>query len=116
MCARAGECEGRVGMPIKAQLFITCLAEQFFPDVLTGMVGLLERLGVQVAFPEAQTCCGQPFFNSGYRDQAREMAVKWLEVFGSSDGYIVSPPATCCGASGCGRSPRRSSPRSGGWR
>ena len=65
-------------MPIKAQLFITCLAEQFFPDVLTGMVGLLERLGVQVAFPEAQTCCGQPFFNSGYRDQARDMAVKWL--------------------------------------
>jgi Fe-S oxidoreductase len=58
-------------MAIKAQLFITCLAEQFFPDVLKGMVGLLERLGVQVAFPEQQTCCGQPFFNSGYRTQAR---------------------------------------------
>ena len=40
-------------MAIKAQLFITCLAEQFFPDVLKGMVGLLERLGVQVALPES---------------------------------------------------------------
>ena len=69
-------------MAIKAQLFITCLAEQFFPDVLKGMVDLLERLGVQVAFPGEQTCCGQPFFNSGYRTQARELAIKWLEVFG----------------------------------
>ena len=53
-------------MAIKAQLFITCLAEQFFPDALKRMVGLLERLGVQVAFPDEQTCCGQPFFNSGW--------------------------------------------------
>jgi L-lactate dehydrogenase complex protein LldE len=82
-------------MAITAQLFITCLAEQFFPGVLTGMVGLLERLGVRVAFPESQTCCGQPFFNSGYRDQAREMALKWLDVFGSTDGYIVSPSGSC---------------------
>lgn len=82
-------------MAIKAQLFITCLAEQFFPNVLKGMVALLERLGVQVAFPEEQTCCGQPFFNSGYRTQARELAVKWLEVFGRTDGYIVSPSGSC---------------------
>jgi L-lactate dehydrogenase complex protein LldE len=82
-------------MAIRAQLFITCLAEQFFPDVLKGMVALLERLGVQVAFPEEQTCCGQPFFNSGYRTQARELAVKWLEVFGRTDGYIVSPSGSC---------------------
>jgi L-lactate dehydrogenase complex protein LldE len=82
-------------MAIKAQLFITCLAEQFFPDVLKGMVGLLERLGVQVAFPEEQTCCGQPFFNSGYRTQARDLAVKWLKVFGRTDGFIVSPSGSC---------------------
>ena len=78
-------------MAVKAQLFITCLAEQFFPNVLKGMVEILERLGVQVAFPEEQTCCGQPFFNSGYRTQARELAVKWLKVFGATDGFIVSP-------------------------
>ena len=82
-------------MAIKAQLFITCLAEQFFPNVLKGMVGLLERLGVQVAFPEEQTCCGQPFFNSGYRTQARGLARKWLEVFGKTDGFIVSPSGSC---------------------
>ena len=82
-------------MPIKAQLFITCLAEQFFPGVLRRMVGLLERLGVEVAFPEEQTCCGQPFFNSGYQTQARELARKWLEVFGRTDGFIVSPSGSC---------------------
>ena len=82
-------------MAVKAQLFITCLAEQFFPNVLKGMVGLLERLGVQVAFPGKQTCCGQPFFNSGYRAQARDLAVKWLDEFGSTDGFIVSPSGSC---------------------
>jgi L-lactate dehydrogenase complex protein LldE len=82
-------------MAIKAQLFITCLAEQFFPGVLKRMVGLLERLGVEVAFPEEQTCCGQPFFNSGYRSPARDLAVKWLKVFGPTDGFIVSPSGSC---------------------
>jgi L-lactate dehydrogenase complex protein LldE len=82
-------------MAIKAQLFITCLAEQFFPGVLKRMVELLERLGVQVAFPAAQTCCGQPFFNSGFQSQARELARKWLEVFRGTDGFIVSPSGSC---------------------
>ena len=53
-------------MTIKAQLFITCLAEQFFSPMLRDMVMVLERLGVQCEFPEAQTCCGQPLFNSGF--------------------------------------------------
>jgi L-lactate dehydrogenase complex protein LldE len=59
------------------------------------MVTLLERLGVEVAFPEAQTCCGQPFFNSGFHTQARDLARKWLEVFGTTDGFIVSPSGSC---------------------
>ena len=82
-------------MASTAQLFITCLAEQFFPGVLKGMVGLLERLGVQVAFPQDQTCCGQPFFNSGSWTQARELARKWLRAFGETDGAIVSPSGSC---------------------
>jgi L-lactate dehydrogenase complex protein LldE len=82
-------------MAITAQLFITCLADQFFPNVLKGMVSLLERLGVQVAFPAEQTCCGQPFFNSGYRTQARELAAQWLAVFDRTEGYIVSPSGSC---------------------
>jgi L-lactate dehydrogenase complex protein LldE len=82
-------------MAVTAQLFITCLSEQFFPDLLKKMVALLEGLGVQVAFPAGQTCCGQPFFNSGYRSQAKELALKWLDVFGPTEGFIVSPSGSC---------------------
>ncbi len=82
-------------MAVTAQLFITCLSEQFFPGVLKRMVALLEGLGVQVGFPPGQTCCGQPFFNSGYRSQAKELALKWLDVFGPTEGFIVSPSGSC---------------------
>ena len=82
-------------MTVKAQLFITCLAEQFFSPMLRDMVTVLERLGVQCEFPEAQTCCGQPLFNSGFQAQARELAAKWIEVFDRTDGYIVSPSGSC---------------------
>lgn len=79
----------------KVQLFITCLADQFFADMLKRMVLLLERLNVQVEFPEAQTCCGQPFFNTGFQSPAREMARKWMDVFARTEGYIVSPSGSC---------------------
>jgi L-lactate dehydrogenase complex protein LldE len=82
-------------MSIKAQLFITCLADQFFANVLKRMVLLLEHLNVQVEFPEAQTCCGQPFFNTGFHTPAREMAKKWMDIFARTDGYIVSPSGSC---------------------
>jgi L-lactate dehydrogenase complex protein LldE len=82
-------------MTIKAQLFITCLAEQFFPGVLKDMVTVLERLGVQCEFPARQTCCGQPFFNSGFQSQTRALARQWLQVFGDTEGYIVSPSGSC---------------------
>jgi L-lactate dehydrogenase complex protein LldE len=82
-------------MAIKAQLFITCLAEQFFSPMLKDMVTVLERLGVQCEFPEAQTCCGQPMFNSGFQSQARDLARKWIDVFDHTDGYIVSPSGSC---------------------
>ena len=82
-------------MAIKAQLFITCLADQFFPGVLQRMVGLLERLGVEVAFPESQTCCGQPFFNSGFHRQARDLARQWIALFAPTEGTIVSPSGSC---------------------
>ena len=82
-------------MPIQAQLFVTCLADQFFSDTLKRMVILLERLGVQVEFPQDQTCCGQPFFNTGFQTQARSMARKWIDLFGRTEGYIVSPSGSC---------------------
>lgn len=80
---------------MKVQLFITCLAEQFFPGVLEKMVGLLEKLGVEPVFPAEQTCCGQPLYNSGFQDQARQLAVKWLQTFGQSDLPVVSPSGSC---------------------
>ncbi len=80
---------------VKAQLFITCLADQFFPGVLQGMVEILERLGVEVAFPEKQTCCGQPFYNSGFHKQAAGMARQFIDLFSQTDGYIVSPSGSC---------------------
>lgn len=80
---------------MRAQLFITCLADQFYPKVLTGMVELLERLGVELEFPTEQTCCGQPFYNSGYQSEARKLAKSWLHTFGKSDAPIVSPSGSC---------------------
>jgi L-lactate dehydrogenase complex protein LldE len=82
-------------MTIKAQLFITCLQEQFFPNALKCMVSVLERLGVQCEFPAGQTCCGQPMYNSGFQSQAREIARHWLKVFGATEGYIVAPSGSC---------------------
>jgi len=82
-------------MPQRAQLFITCLAEQFYPQVLEHMVGILERLGVSIEFPSEQTCCGQPFYNSGYQSEARKMALNWLRTFGRSSAAIVSPSGSC---------------------
>jgi L-lactate dehydrogenase complex protein LldE len=51
---------------VKASLMITCLGDAFFPQVGVATVHLLRRLGVEVDFPPQQTCCGQPFFNSGF--------------------------------------------------
>jgi L-lactate dehydrogenase complex protein LldE len=79
----------------KAQLFITCLGENFFSGVLRDMVAVLERLGVACEMPEGQTCCGQPFYNSGFQSQTRAPARRWLEVFGRTEGYIVAPSGSC---------------------
>jgi L-lactate dehydrogenase complex protein LldE len=79
----------------KVQLFVTCMGENLLPDVLQKMVGLLERMGVQCEFPEAQTCCGQPFFNSGFQAEGREMALRWMKAFADTEGYIVAPSGSC---------------------
>ncbi|MBI4312416.1 MAG: (Fe-S)-binding protein [Chloroflexi bacterium] len=78
----------------KASLFVTCLVDQFFPQVGVSTVNVLRRLGVQVDFPAGQTCCGQPAFNSGYRSQALPLAYQWLDLFAGSE-YIVVPSGSC---------------------
>jgi L-lactate dehydrogenase complex protein LldE len=80
----------------KVSLLITCLGDALFPDVGTATVRLLRRLGVAVDFPEAQTCCGQPHFNSGYREHAQELARHMIRVF--DHGRPVVVPSGSCAA------------------
>jgi L-lactate dehydrogenase complex protein LldE len=73
---------------------VTCLADTFFPDVGVSTVKLLRRLGVSVDFPSAQTCCGQPHFNSGYSDLARSVARHTIATFAGSH-LVVTPSGSC---------------------
>ncbi len=75
-------------------LFITCLGDQFFPEVGECAVRVLRRLGAEVAFNPAQTCCGQPAFNTGYRDEARQVAARVLDLFDDAE-YVVAPSGSC---------------------
>ena len=79
---------------IKASLFVTCLVDQFYPQVGEAMVTVLRRAGVILDFPEAQTCCGQPAFNSGFQHQARELAERFISIF-EGDRYVVTPSGSC---------------------
>lgn len=79
---------------MKVALFIPCYVDQFYPDVGLATVQVLESLGVQVDFPEQQTCCGQPMANSGCMPEARPLAEKFIETFAGYD-YIVSPSGSC---------------------
>jgi L-lactate dehydrogenase complex protein LldE len=78
----------------RVALFITCLGDQFFPHVGECAVRVLRRLGVEVTFNPAQTCCGQPAFNTGYRDEARAVASRVLDLFDDAD-YVVAPSGSC---------------------
>jgi len=79
---------------MKVSLLVTCLGDVFFPEVGTATVRLLRRLGVEVDFPKAQTCCGQPHFNSGYHHDARELARHVIETFARSERVVV-PSGSC---------------------
>ena len=81
-------------MSARVSLFVTCIVDQLFPRVGMAVVDVLEHLGFSVDFPERQTCCGQPAFNSGYREEARQVARHFLDVFKDAD-YIVVPSGSC---------------------
>ena len=68
-------------MPETVQLFVTCLIDTFFPHIGEAMVRVLNRAGVRVDFPSAQTCCGQPAFNAGLRREARPLAEHTIRTF-----------------------------------
>jgi L-lactate dehydrogenase complex protein LldE len=77
------------------QLFVTCLVDNFFPNVGFAVVKILEGLGLTVEFPQAQTCCGQPAFNAGFWDDARAMARYTIDILAQSDAPIVIPSGSC---------------------
>ncbi len=79
---------------MRVSLFIPCLVDQFFPETGKAMVAVLRRLGVEVDYNPAQTCCGQPAMNTGYRHEAREIADRWLRIFDGSE-CIIGPSGSC---------------------
>src|SRR5690348_12630695 len=79
---------------LNVALFITCLTDQFYPHVGVAVTKILEHYGCRVFFPRAQTCCGQPFFNNGFPDQARELAKRMIEIFEGCE-YVVTPSGSC---------------------
>jgi len=79
---------------MKVSLFITCLVDQIFPEVGMSMAAVLRRLGVEMDFPAAQTCCGQPAFNSGFSSEARDLARRFIGIFENSE-YVVAPSGSC---------------------
>jgi len=81
---------------LRVSLFVTCLADHFYPEVGEAVVHLLRRHGVSVDFPAGQTCCGQPAWNTGHQDEAKAFALQYLKTFENSE-YIVMPSGSCAG-------------------
>jgi L-lactate dehydrogenase complex protein LldE len=79
----------------RAQLFITCLGDQFYSSTLQNMTRVLERLGVELSFPPEQTCCGQPLYNNGFEEKTRPVALNFLRAFAKSDAPIIGPSGSC---------------------
>src|SRR5256885_3810836 len=82
---------------MRIALFVTCLADTLFPDAGKATVRLLERLGHEVTFPQAQTCCGQMHVNTGYLAEALPLVRRYVEVFEDCE-VIVAPAGSCTGS------------------
>lgn len=81
-----------VGKPVS--LFVTCMVDMLSPETGMSVVKILEHLAIPVDFPMAQTCCGQPGFNAGYRREARQVAEQFLRAFADAE-VIVTPSGSC---------------------
>ena len=81
---------------MKVQLFIPCFVDQLYPETAFNMVKVLEKACCDVTYNTNQTCCGQPGFNAGFWNEAKEVATKFLKDFEGTD-YIVAPSASCVG-------------------
>jgi len=81
---------------MKVSLFVTCLVDQLWSSVGASSVEVLRRVGCEVEFDDRQTCCAQPAFNTGYREEARDVAKRFISIFEESNAEaIVSPSGSC---------------------
>jgi len=78
------------------ELFVPCFIDQVYPETASNTVKILEKAGCKVKYNPQQTCCGQPAFNAGFWDEAKEVGYKFLNDF-SENNYIVAPSASCTG-------------------
>jgi L-lactate dehydrogenase complex protein LldE len=81
---------------MRVGFFVTCLVDLMRPSIGFAALKLLEGAGAQVVVPDTQTCCGQPAYNSGDREDAKRLAVKLIEEFEGFD-YVVGPSGSCTG-------------------
>ncbi|HTK17911.1 MAG TPA: (Fe-S)-binding protein [Mucilaginibacter sp.] len=81
---------------MKVELFIPCFIDQLYPDTAWNTVKVLEKAGCTVNYNPEQTCCGQPAFNAGFWDEAKNVGTKFLSGF-SEDSVIIAPSASCTG-------------------
>ena len=82
---------------MRVGLMVTCVNDAMFPDTGRAVVTLLERLGVDVDFPAAQTCCGQPMVNTGYLDEAVPVVRTFASAFAGYEA-VVTPSGSCAGS------------------
>lgn len=80
----------------RVSLFVTCMVDMLYPGTGLSVVEVLRHLDVEIDFPMAQTCCGQPAYNGGYRREARQMAEQFLRAF--KDAEVIVTPSGSCGA------------------
>ena len=82
---------------MRVALLVTCINDAMYPDTGRAVVTLLRRLGVDVEFPTAQTCCAQPMVNTGYLDEAVPVVRTFVDAFAGYDA-IVTPSGSCAGS------------------
>ena len=82
---------------MRVALMVTCVNDAMFPETGKAVVTLLRRLGVDVEFPAAQTCCAQPMVNTGYLDEAVPVVRGFVDAFAGYDA-IVTPSGSCAGS------------------
>lgn len=81
---------------VKVNIFVPCFIDQLYPSVAFNMVKVLRKAGCDVEYNTNQTCCGQPAFNAGFWNEAKDVCTKFIKDFNNAE-YVVAPSASCVG-------------------